>query len=280
MRTTRRLPLRQGLALLLVGILITACGEQVQPASDTPTDDTEEAPADGDDVPEGSSEGEDGETDDTDDQAVAAPDSSSEDGVDDADEAPASGAIDVTINGRELTVLSASGEVIFTETLAEDADDAFQNVFHAIAVRRGATATDLDAIVATTRGEVAHLHHLRVRAGTDVSLERIPEHLQPQDVMESSIVLGWTPDADSVVWTEPTSDRPVLRTFGWDDGPGTGRQADDNATFALDLPMDVAVDGFEVVGDDSWRLLLTDGTGTPHELVMERQGDGALALPS
>lgn len=273
MRTTRRLPLRQGPALLLVGILITACGAQAQPASDTPTDASEQAAADGGDVPEGSSDGEDAATDDTD---VAAPDSSSEDG---ADEAPGDGTIDVTIDGRELAVLSASGEVIFTETLAEDADDAFQNVFHAIAVRPGATATDLDAIVATTRGEVAHLHHLRVRDGTDVSLERIPEHLQPQDVMESSIVLGWTPDADSVVWTEPTSDRPVLRTFGWDDGPGTGRKADDNATFALDLPMDVVLDGFEVDADDSWTVLLTDGTGTTHELVMERQGDGALALP-
>ncbi len=275
MRTTRRLPLiRHGFALLLVGALITACGEQVEPTTDAPNDVVDEAPADA----EGDTEAEEEASDETtvDDPE---PESSTEEGVtDDNDAATDTGTIEVTIDGRELTVTNASGEVVFTETLAKDADDAFQDVFHAIAIRPGATATELDAIVATTRGEVARLHHLRVRAGTEVALEAIPEHLQPQDVMESSIVLGWTPDGDSVLWTEPTSDQPVLRTFGWDDGPGTGRQADDNASFALDLPMDVFVDGFTVGDDGSWTLLLTDGLGTTHELPMERQADGALAL--
>lgn len=274
MRTTRRLPLlRQGFALLLVGILITACGEPVDPAADSPDETVDEAPV----SDEADAETDDNAGDDPIDDEAGPPDPDAAPS-DDSDEAIGSGVLDVTIDGRELTVINGDGEVVFTETLAKDADDAFQNVFHTIAIRPGATATDLDAIVATTRGEVARLHHLRVRNGTEVALEEVPQHLQPQDVMESSIVLGWTPDADSVLWTEPTSDRPALRTFGWDDGPGTGRQADDNATFALDLPMDVFVDGFTIGDDGSWTLRLTDGLGTTHELPMERQADGALAL--
>ena len=275
MRTTRRLPLiRQGFALLLVGVLITACGEAVEPIADTSDNVADEVPIDDDTDAETEDSAADGPIEET------GPPDADEATSDESEVAIGSGVIEVTIDGRELTVADSNGEVVFTETLAKDADDAFQNVFHTLAIRPGATATELDAIVATTRGEVAILHHLRVRGGTEVTLEAIPKHLQPQDVMESSIVLGWTPDADSVLWTEPTSDQPVLRTFGWDDGPGTGRQADDNAAFALDLPMDVFVDGFTIGDDGSWTLMLTDGVGTTHELPMERQADGALALPA
>jgi hypothetical protein len=91
---------------------------------------------------------------------------------------------------------------------------------------------------------------------------------------------GWTPDARSIVWTETTGEDLVLRTVGWEDGPGTGRPADDNASFVLDLPADAHLDGFEVTEDGRWILLLRDGTGGLHEVPMERQADGALAIPA
>ncbi|GEM_PF-6170676 len=266
--STRPLILRS-IALLLVGAVLAACGQATDPASDAVDPAPVEEPA----TEEPATEEPVAEAPASEDEAVAEEPTEPE-----PVPVERSGALEVVIDGRELTISRADGSILHVETLPADAEVEFQTVFEDIAVRPGATATHLDAIVATTRGESPRLHHLAVR-GDEVRLELVPEHLQPQNVLEAWIVLAFTPDGDSVLWTEPSSEQPVLRSFGWDDGPGTGRRADDNAAFSLDLPMDVFIDGFVVHDETTWTLLLIDGIGEPHEVAMERQADGALALP-
>lgn len=247
---------RWGSVVLIAGVLLAACGGSADPGSDEP----EPTP-------------------------IEEPETTLEDEATDIDEptspdqvATTGGPLDVVLDAATLSVIRDDGSVLATHTLPEAGSEELPTVFETVAVRPGATATALDAVVASTNGEVPRLHHLQVRDGQS-ELVLVPDHLQPQDIMEAWVVLAWSPDADSVLWTEPSADGPVLRTFGWDAGPGTGRTADDNATFALDLPMDVAIDGFMIDDDTTWTLLLVGGVGTTHEIAIERQADGALALP-
>jgi predicted small lipoprotein YifL len=181
--------------------------------------------------------------------------------------------VDVRVAGdATLEILGPDGTVTHGWTL----HDA---TFHSFLVRPGATADHLDVVAVALQGERPVLHHASVRAGS-ATLAALPDHLQPTHVVDASPpAIAWTPDALSLVWTETTGEDLVLRTVGWDDGPGTGRHTDDNASFLLDLPPDAHVDGFEVHDDGVWTLLLRDGTAAPHEVGMERQRDGALALP-
>jgi hypothetical protein len=192
--------------------------------------------------------------------------------VDEVEDATAT--LTTAFDEDRLTVTGTDGSVKGTWERPNERLDSFTDVI----VRPGATATELDAIVVVLRGEVYRLYHLEVSEGSDGAFTELPDYLQPQDVMESTIDVVWTPDVDSVLWTEPTPDGVTLRSFGWQDGPGTGRTADDNATFALDLPADVRIDGFTAQTDTRWTVKLVDGLGETHELAMERQGDGAIAL--
>jgi hypothetical protein len=153
--------------------------------------------------------------------------------------------------------------------------------FHTYLVRPDAPAGSLDVVALALAGERPVLYHVSARPDGAAVLAAFPDHLQPAHVVDASPpAFGWTPDARSLVWTETTGEDLVLRTVGWEDGPGTGRPADDNASFVLDLPADAHLDGFEVTEDGRWILLLRDGTGGLHEVAMERQADGALAIPA
>lgn len=281
----------RAVALALTAMLVAACGgaSDVDDAGTQPSDTA--APST--EVDEPASDAEEPATDDTpeptptddssDDSSDGAsePDGSAEPGT--ADETPGAeddgdartSTLTTGFDADELTVLATDGSALARFEVPNARLDSFSDVV----VRPGATATELDAVVVVLRGEVFRLYHLEVTDGESAELTEVPDHLQPQDAMEAVISLRWTPDADSVLWTEPTSEGVTLRSFGWEDGPGTGRPADDNAAFALDLPADVSIDGFEVLDDDRWIIELVDGLGTAHELEMERQADGALALP-
>jgi predicted small lipoprotein YifL len=189
------------------------------------------------------------------------------------DERSAAG-LDARLTGpATLEVLGADGTVSHGWTLHDG------ETFHAILVRPAATADGLDVVAVVLQGERPVLHHASVRAGS-ATLAAFPDHLQPAHVVDAAPpAIAWTPDALSLVWTETTGEDLVLRTVGWDDGPGTGRDADDNASFVLELPPDARVDVFEVGDDGTWTLLLRDGTAEPHEVRIGRQTDGALALP-
>jgi hypothetical protein len=188
------------------------------------------------------------------------------------DERAAAG-VDVRLTGpATLEVLGADGSVTHGWTLPDG------ETFHAILVRPGATVDGLDVVAVALQGERPVLYHASVRAGT-ARLAAFPDHLQPAHVVDAAPpAIAWTPDALSLVWTETTGEDLVLRTVGWDGGPGTGRHSDDNASFVLELPSDARVEGFEVGDDGTWTLLLRDGTTEPHEVRVGRQTDGALAL--
>ncbi len=276
-------------ALVLVGVLAAACGgasevDEVDDAAGEPVDVA--APAGNetgdaaDPVSEDTSSDDAPDTDDAADETDNTPDETAM--PSDASDAPvrddegddATATLTSAFDEDRLTVTGTDGSVKGTWEHPNERLDSFTQVI----VRPGATATELDAIVVVLRGEVYRLYHLEVSEGSDGAFTELPDYLQPQDVMESTIDVVWTPDVDSVLWTEPTPDGVTLRSFGWQDGPGTGRTADDNATFALDLPADVRIDGFTAQTDTRWTVKLVDGLGETHELAMERQGDGAIAL--
>jgi hypothetical protein len=251
MRSSRSL-----LVLLTLVAVLTACGTEATPVlSDAPTPDPDlTAASDGDAVPA-----------DADEAELAEPDP----------DGPAATTPEVWMDGATIEVLAADGTVAHGWTLHGD------ETFHSFLVRPGGTADVLDVVAVALQGERPILYHLSVRPGAAAALAAFPEHLQPAHEIDASPpVIAWTPDASSVVWTETTGEDLTLRTVGWDDGPGTGRQADDNASFALDLPVDAHVDGFELPEDGRWILLLRDGVGEVHEVTMERQADGALAIPT
>lgn len=288
----RRRAASPAVALALIALLAAACGgaSDVDDAGSQPAGTTaSSADADADEPeadlaettdetpdPDATDDGTDTTPDATTDLDDVADRETSEDAPDSEDEGDArTTRLTTAFDADEVSVLATDGS-----TLARlEVPDARLDAFHDVVVRPGATTTELDAIVVILRGEVFRLYHLEVVDGETVELTEAPDHLQPQDVMESTMTLHWTPDADSVLWTEPTPEGVTLRSFGWEDGPGTGRPADDNAAFALDLPADVSIDGFEVLDDARWMVQLVDGLGVVHELQMERQADGALALP-
>ena len=181
--------------------------------------------------------------------------------------------LEVRIDGAVIEVVHDDGAVAHAWTLPGDA------TFHAFLVRPEAAAGTLDAVAIALHGERPVLYHVSVR--TEVgAMVAFPDHLQPaHEVDAAPPALAWTPDADSLVWTEPSGNEVALRTVGWDEGPGTGQPADDNASFILEVPGGVDVDGFEPIDATTWTLLLRDSQpGEPIEVRLERQGDGALTL--
>jgi hypothetical protein len=182
--------------------------------------------------------------------------------------------LEVRLDGATLEIRLADGGLVHGWTLEGE-------TFHSYLVRPGAPAGSLDVVALALAGERPVLYHVSARPDGSSVLATFPDHLQPAHVVDASPpAFGWTPDALSLVWAETTGEDLVLRTVGWDDGPGTTRPADDNASFVLDLPADAHVDGFEITEDGRWILLLRDGVGGLHEVPMERQADGALAIPA
>lgn len=275
-RPGRRTPL---LAVLAAAVIATACGPATNDvASVDPDRDVEvEVPLDEDASADDVTTDTDGSDGQTEEPTSAEPaDEPAGEPASEDEGAQHTTTLTVGFDERTVTVFATDGSEVVGFGLPDERLDRVTDVV----VRPGATATELDAVVVVLRGEVYRLYHLGVTDGREGSFTAFPDHLQPQDVLEAVMTVTWTPDADSLLWTEPSGDGVVLRSVGWEDGPGTDRPADDNASFVLELPADVSIDGFEVVGDNRWTVQLTDGMGTPHEVVMERQADGALALPS
>ena len=267
-------------AMVIAAVIAAACGPATTEVASLDAEEDAEVEA-----PLGEEASPDEETTGSDDRAEDPASSGSKDEpTDEPTAGPASEdegdhhttTLTVGFDEDEITVFTTDASELVSFGLP---DERLERVADVV-VRPGTTATDLDAVVVVLRGEVYRLYHLGVTDGRDGVFLAFPDHLQPQDVTESVMTVTWTPDADSLVWTEPAGDGVVLRTVGWDGGPGTDRPADDNATFVLDLPADVSIDGFDVLSDRRWTVRMTDGVGISHELVMHRQPDGALALPS
>lgn len=229
----------------------------------------------------------------------ASPAPSPEPGVGQPTAPPAVEGHAVLTDGRRIVLARADGTPV--RTLHEVGPEAEVEIL-SVAARPGSTPDDL-SVVLLQRGEAGPGENGAGGAGFDleyVTLTGGGEPVwhgmdDPYDVSDGAAPASdprpvWSPDGRHLAWVEQIAGRedggPVLRTIGWDDGPGTGRPADDNASFELaELPLDGAgledwvwttIDGQKAAG----YLYLTSRTPEAWRVDIERQGDGALARPA
>lgn len=205
-------------------------------------------------------------------------------GEDDEQVAVATGLVEpvVTINQNALSLLTPEGATTLV-TLPEEGHSWFLSV----AVRPGSTVDDLTIVTTTAAEGFEDIRWTRVVDGeVVVAFEAFEDQYAPaaatQDMAGVSSVV-WAPDGGSVAWLDQTPEGVTLRTVGWDDGPGTGRTADDQASFGVEaLPIGAMLDDW-IALDDSRSLIratMADSTEGWYGIPMERQGDGALAAGS
>lgn len=121
----------------------------------------------------------------------------------------------------------------------------------------------------------------------EVTAELFPDpyNVQNHQVGGSVPAPVWSSDGRHLAFVEDGDEgEPTVRVIGWDeDGPGTGRTADDNASFGRPvLPPGVDARLQDWVWDGSGgavqgAILATALGGGGYALEVERQGDGAVA---
>ncbi|MBW3663145.1 MAG: hypothetical protein KY469_08610 [Actinobacteria bacterium] len=205
----------------------------------------------------------------------------------------------VAIEGLgDVVVRDGTGRVTATlyDSPCTDAEDCEFRPAR-LAVRPGSTIADLTVLVLWL-GDGAELGWISVVDG-----EPTPYTPFPQQHQISASVVGsgsepvavWSSDGRHIAWIEEDTGTGTfgLRTVGWSGGPGTGRLADDNASWEIDTSrlgrdLDLELDewgpwtttetGSEVASFTArWR-----SSGGEFDLAeglwLERQSDGALAL--
>ena len=278
-------PNRLFLALLLVGsVLLAACGgaadettpEVVDDVTETPDEDRSSPPTDSAGVPNSSPNDDntpvDNGTDPGDDQEPGSDDRPHDTSADDA-------GFTVEPEGQELALVgNDTVEILYT------LDPEGESFFASAAVRPGSTRDDMIVVAITHAEGMYDLRWLEVVGGQVGELHIFPEaYRMVSDVSayDGSIpAVVWSPDGDTIAWFEPGDDGTVLRTVGWSQGPGTGDDADDNASWVVDGTSTVLrARSWEVAHSDGSHTLLNaeDAGGTTYRLQLERQADGAWA---
>ncbi len=185
----------------------------------------------------------------------------------------------VAVHQSDLVLVTPEGATTLV-SLPEEGESWFLSV----AVRPGSTVDDLTIVTTTSAEGFQDLRWTRVVDGEVVvpfeafEAQYAPAAATQDGAWVSSVV--WAPDGGSVAWLDQTPEGTTLRTVGWDDGPGTGRTADDQAAFGVDqLPNGAMLDDWVALdGDRSLiRATMADSNEGWYGIPMERQGDGALA---
>lgn len=173
-----------------------------------------------------------------------------------------------------------------TEDALYTLDEEGESTVVALAVRPGSTPDDLTAAVLTQAEGMYDLRHFRYVDGeTSFEVFADPYRLREPTLDGPVPTPVWSPDGRHLAWLESSPDGPVLRTIGWDDGPGTGRTADDNADFLLDA---APVDAQPALEEWVWRsapdpeasgmIQAVDRELRLYTVDVTRQADGALAV--
>ncbi|MFP5308699.1 MAG: hypothetical protein ACLGIR_03870 [Actinomycetes bacterium] len=175
-----------------------------------------------------------------------------------------------------------------------------ESTITSVVVRPGSTLEDLTAVWTSVGEGQVWMGWFRLLDG-EVTFELIDDPayaVSPDVVVDAVPTPAFSPDGRHLAWIEvlrgEENQSPVLRTIGWtDDGPGTGDPADDNASFVLD-DLSVEFPGGWTIDDWSFEerpggaddptargtLWVTNGAFEAFSITVERQGDGALALPA
>jgi hypothetical protein len=185
-------------------------------------------------------------------------------------------------------------------TLVDFSSPENESTITSVVVRPGSTPDDLTAVyTATGEGQVWMGWVRLVDGEATFDLVTDPAHAVSPDVVVDAVPTpAFSPDGRHLAWIEvlrgEENQSPVLRTIGWTDtGPGTGDPADDNASFVLD-DLSVEFPGGWTIDDWTWEerpggpddptargtLWVTNGALEAFTVTLERQGDGALALPA
>lgn len=197
----------------------------------------------------------------------------------------------VVTDGTTITLVDAAGEPVRElVTLAAEGESTVVS----LEVRPGSTAEDLTVVFAAEGEGMVDLRYVRVTGGEVSGWEYFEgsSAVSADAVADGALTPQFSPDGRHLAWLEMPRGEPQqparLRTIGWsDDSPGTGSPSDDNATFDLEP---VAVEHPLTLEDWIWDEVGEDGTARGelravgpaglYHITIERQGDGALAMPS
>lgn len=193
------------------------------------------------------------------------------------------------------TVPSPTLDVTDTELLLRTAEDGSRRLtlpdsapgarFVSAALRPGSSEEGATVVTIVATADGYALRWVAIREGEPESLRPFPPRfghmltLPDREGLEPSIT--WTPDGGSIALTGWTSQgAATLQTVGWDDGPGTGEPATDNASFVLEpAPAGSRIAAWREIEPATWQAELESIDGERWILLVERQADGALALP-
>lgn len=198
------------------------------------------------------------------------------------DEEPAAGGdlagIDVQPEGQELML--RIGDQTHVIGLI---DPEGESVYRHATIWPGSTRDDLTIVALTTGEGMYDLRWLSFTDGEESEVRYFPTEYQPNTELAAAADVApipvFSPDGRTLAWLEWDAEGAVqLRTVGWDDGPGTGRTADDNAAFGLELPAGVQLQSWEAGSGSESHLRAVNDEGTTWTIAVQRQGDGALAL--
>jgi hypothetical protein len=190
----------------------------------------------------------------------------------------------VTVSARQLTLHGPAGPQVIAELAVEG-----ESRFISARVRPGSTIEDLTVVALTTAEGMWDLRTIRWVDGELTVFEPFPEPHVPGwggSAGEGMSPQGpvWSPSGDHVAWFEFGTGPATMRVVGWDDGPGTGDPATDNASFELDtrglLPL-IPVEWVATPGGPSateLRAVALDSNEGWYALPVDIQGDGAVAL--
>jgi hypothetical protein len=190
----------------------------------------------------------------------------------------------VTVSARELTLHGPDGPQVIAELAVEG-----ESRFISARVRPGSTIDDLTVVALTTAEGMWDLRTVRWVDGELTLFESFPEPHIPGwggAAGEGSVPHGpvWSPQGDHLAWFEFGTGPATMRVVGWDDGPGTGDPATDNASFELDTRGQSPLIPVEWVATPAGpsateiRAVALDSNEGWYALPVDIQGDGAVAL--